>query len=414
MREILSISALFMILLILTSCQQLNITDGEQSSTKNASYIFYDEAVQAEVEKYFDKTVDELTEEDFVTLTQFKYFTISSPVETLKDIPNLFPNLNFISLSFNNALMLAENCEIVSNLKNLKAVKIYSPELPSLDFIENLTYVEIMYSDEEVNNLATASVLGADFINAKMTGNIKNYVRLVSDETIFELFHSDYIINDGEFDEYLETKVVVSKNSNGNYIYDTAVDVIGRIGNASGGLHTVDVNFDGNQDILVKNGHFGNQGLVTYSCFLYRDSNYEYCPSFSDIPNVSVDKDNKKLLSVWRNWAASHSWAMYSFVDGEFVMTDLMTEELDTEEKDDDIWIYSVEQLIGGEMQETDSYSTKDYSKEQIDELFYDENSHWGLLSDKWKTLNNLGSMIGFSIYGGDDVNATIYDIVGD
>jgi len=364
--------------------------DSAPSKEKHSEH-FYDEAVKKAVESYFEKSESELTEEDFDTLSTLHYFIIKDPVESLKDIPTVFPALNGLCVSYDKAVPAAD-CDILSEMKKLKAVKIYSPGLPSLEFARKLSYVDILYREEayqsNANNLAAASVLEKDFISGQLAGHVKNYVRIVENERIYELFTTDHALeSDDEFlDPCYESKVFISQLINSKPVLQTTVDVVDRIGNAEGGLHVVDVDFDGNEDILVENGQFGSQGMVFYSCFLNRNGLYESCSSFSEIPNATIDKDNKKVLGAWRNSAASHSWAMYEYVAGKFVMTDCLTEEpAQDEEGEIEVWTYTAEKkAASGEIIESKFYSEKEYAKEQLETLFFSEDSYWSLLSDKW------------------------------
>ena len=178
------------------------------------------------------------------------------------------------------------------------------------------------------------------------------------------------------------------------------------------------MNFDGQKDFLVVQGHFGSQGMVKYTCFLASGGTYELNESFSHIANPSLDVQNQKVLSTWRNWAASHSWAMYSFIKGKFTETDRLTQEPEvTEEIREDgseaeleVWRHEIEHF-NLKNTETEVYLTSDYSVDEWIEMFYDENSFWGLFSDKWWTLNNKGALLDWSIYG-SGVDVQIMDII--
>ncbi|MPN39767.1 hypothetical protein SDC9_187297 [bioreactor metagenome] len=169
-------------------------------------------------------------------------------------------------------------------------------------------------------------------------------------------------------------------------------------------MYLIDVDFDGTKDILVQNGHYGNQGFVEYACFLFRAGEYVICDSFTAIPNVAVDAKNKVILGCWRNWAASHSYAMYSCINDEFVMTNKLTEEpLDTSDnsgEDATLWSWTEEKRINGTMRITGKFSDKDNDPDTVRNKFWGRNSFWGLDQDKWNTLNNGGKMYDFSIYG--------------
>lgn len=62
-------------------------------------------------------------------------------------------------------------------------------------------------------------------------------------------------------------------------------------------------------------------------------------PTFTEIPNPAVDVENKMILSQWRNWAASHSWAEYKFQDNAYVQyRELCEEAVGYDEDGNDRW----------------------------------------------------------------------------
>ena len=168
---------------------------------------------------------------------------------------------------------------------------------------------------------------------------------------------------------------------------------------ASNLLKEIDVDFNGKNDILLWLGHFGNQGYISYACYLNKGNDFIECPSFSDIRNPAVDAENHVILSSWRNWAASHSYAIYYFIDGEYIEMERLTEEQITTENGEKIWTWTDEIFVNGNWQVREYFTEKDYDKETIYEKVRGVNSHWGIAQDRWRTLFNNGLMLDFSIY---------------
>lgn len=400
-----------------------------QDVVPETPYEFHDAAIKDCIERYFDKSADALTTEDFETLSKLQSFSFDAygkNVTTLLDLPDLFPELRYVSLAFSwfdEARLSMIDCEILEEMDSLRAVDIYADGLPSLDFVEKLPYVSLRYTEEaylsDEYNLAEASVLGKKFIGDQVTGHVKEYVKVADGERVYELIVTDFeqADNDEIWDSWYEAKILISEKRNGEYYFLNSLDVPGRIGNVSGGLILADANFDGLKDILISQGHFGAQGLVTYACFLNYDGTYKLCESFSEIPNPALDEQNKKVLSTWRNWAASHSWAMYSYIDGEFIETDRLTQEPEEtgehseENNGAEIWKHEVEH-ISAENTELEIYLTSEYTDDEWIAMFYDESSFWGLYSDKWWTLFNQGTLLDWSLYG-DGLDAQIMEIIG-
>ncbi len=428
---------LLLLSVVLAGCNKSELTVVESQSETTASleiktietksddriYEFHDESVKEEVERYFNRKADQLTDEDFAELAQFNSFVVVEPVETLKDLPNLFPGLLYLNITCSDG-MPKEDWQILKNLHSLKALTLTSKTTEYLEFAKDLPYLEISYSEDAdmsgKNNLSSFSVLEKGIIDSNIEGKPTKLIRVTDENGTYEMVLTN-LVYESDFSPSHERKIFVSVQNGERYVCQNILDgtsVLGGLGGySSNRLRIVDVNFDGKDDILVNNGHFGNQGLVTYTCFLNKDGAYERNESFADISNPAVDNENKKILSTWRNWAASHSWAMYVYDGTDYVMTDCLTEEeiisySSGNEQNEEVWQYTIEQLAGNEMVKDEVFTTQNYSDEEIDEMIFDENSFWGLTSDKWRTLYNNGTMIDFSIYGSIYIDDTILDII--
>ena len=124
--------------------------------------------------------------------------------------------------------------------------------------------------------------------------------------------------------------------------------------------------------------------------FLQTDTGFVEAPTFSDIPNPSIDAENQLILSQWRNSAASHSWAEYKYEDNIFVLSRELREEL-LVVSDEEIWIWTVNGEEVGRSNEL--------SKAEIENLLYNDNSEWNLSHNRWQILYNNGMMSDYSIY---------------
>lgn len=221
------------------------------------------------------------------------------------------------------------------------------------------------------------------------------YNRFQMDGFVFEWLISDFVDEDNRLWE--DGVLVVSRE--GAADEQQIIHVEGEGGDA----HRVsienrfvyeDVNFDEVPDLLICSGHHGNQGLLTYYCFLQTDDGFVESPTFTEIPNPAIDTENKLILSQWRNSAASHSWAEFEYRDSEYVMVRELTEAVASygEGQTPDIWVWTVN---GEEIGRSD-----ELTEEEIDDLIFNENSEWGIACDRWRTIYNDGLTVDFSIYG--------------
>ena len=225
-----------------------------------------------------------------------------------------------------------------------------------------------------------------------LTGNPVLYNRFQAGGWIFEWLISDYDDADNWFLE--EGVLVISREGNTKEIQIVPVKAEGGYAtwvSAKNKFEYVDVNFDTIPDLLICTGHHGNQGALTYYCFLQTETGFVEAPTFSDIPNPSIDAENQLILSQWRNSAASHSWAEYKCEDNIFVLSRELREEL-LVVSDEEIWVWTVNgEEIG---------RSNELSKAEIENLLYNENSEWNLSHSRWQILYNNGMMSDYSIYG--------------
>lgn len=98
-----------------------------------------------------------------------------------------------------------------------------------------------------------------------------------------------------------------------------------------GKIDFVDVDFDGNKDLLIYKGGFGNQGADIYDCFLWNDNKHQFkiAPSFSYILNPSIDNRQKCIYSFSRENASSYVNVKYKFQNGEFRAISTLKEKVD-------------------------------------------------------------------------------------
>ena len=237
-----------------------------------------------------------------------------------------------------------------------------------------------IYSGRDIISLSDDMIVGQVTVEDILQGNPILYDRFKTDGFVFEWIVSDY----EDENDFLEDGVLlISKEDDaGNTqvihvqaegAYDFPVPLEKK-------FEYMDVSFDNVPDLLICTGHHGNQGLITYYCFLQTDDGFAEAPTFTEIPNPSVDTENKLILSTWRNSGASHSWAEYKYEDNAYVLYRELCEELARYEKGQDaykdIWVWTVN---GEEIGRSDKLS-----EAEIDDLLYNENSEWGIAGDRW------------------------------
>ena len=254
-----------------------------------------------------------------------------------------------------------------------------------------------IYAARETISLSDDMIVGQVALEDILEGKPILYDRVIIDGFVVEWILSDY---EDEKSTLIEEGVLVISKEN-----DAENTQVIRVQGRGGGwgppaglankFEYMDVNFDDVPDLLICTGHHGNQGAITYYCFLQTDTGFVEVPTFTDIVNPSVDTENQLILSQWRNWAASHSWAEYKYQDNSYVLYRELCEEAEIPEKgqeaNEDIWVWTVN---GEEIGRSDKLS-----ESEIEDLLYNENSEWRISDDRWRTIYNNGLTADFSIY---------------
>lgn len=84
-----------------------------------------------------------------------------------------------------------------------------------------------------------------------------------------------------------------------------------------------DVTFDGNKEVLVSLGNYGNQGVEFYDCFTWNPAVGKYIaiPSFRQIGNASVSLNHHCIYSKERASASEYIQEKYIFHERKFIKT---------------------------------------------------------------------------------------------
>ena len=352
--------------------------------------------------------------------SQLKSLYLNADQISISNI-SLLSKLKHLDLVY---LQNVKQCDLkfISNIPSVKQVVLSYCEMRDVSAITNMHNLTkfVITCDREFNSpngLAT-------FTGIKENNNLK-YAELKDGETLtgysivrddnntYEIFAKPNKIEGEKDPEKLYqgqviTILVEGKNSNSQPLQKISYTV----GNSESGncqpdfeniFYSVDVNFDSKKDILLLDGYFGNQGAAYYDCFLWDNKTNSFIKndSFYEIPNVSIDQNSCTVLGCWRNWAASHSYAMYKYMDGKFVMISELTEEAvldNTLKNNQERWKYTDERLKDGKMQIVDQLTVVSPGVGES-EKFFKYGSYWDLNGDKWRHLDNSDPLSGFNIY---------------
>jgi len=152
------------------------------------------------------------------------------------------------------------------------------------------------------------------------------------------------------------------------------------------GLHVVDVNFDGNLDVIVLDGFGGAHSNTWYDCWLWDPvaSSFAECPSFSQICNPSIDPDKQCIYSTGGSGASNQLWEIYKFIKGQFVVANSLEYNI-VYDKNGIAYQFHEEKLENGEMVTVrdKTVQTNDYYA-AITSAGYADDNLWQLNNPRW------------------------------
>ena len=204
------------------------------------------------------------------------------------------------------------------------------------------------------------ALLGADFLTGRISeyahghrNYFVEYSRTIRNGTAYEVFatsQSEYGL------------LVISQADDAGFVYLQSfyVPVWFQV-RTDDRLILLDLTGNGTLDILVLDHYQGTQGWALYNAFI--NQNGGYVPLKFPIPNPRFDAEEQLFASQVRNWAASHSWFLYEYQDGEIVMAYKLTREWDWYDEYEEL-IYIIE-LAGGKLTDIILRESVDYEEMQ-------------------------------------------------
>lgn len=351
--------------------------------------------------------------DDLLQYRQLEYLSIDAAQISIGDPGTMSKLDNLETVCFKNAIL--PNLGFITNIPNIQKVALMECSIADVSPAINMELNQLVITcdpEAEPSSLACLpGIEGNSYLESISLENgiLNGYAKMADDNHVFEVFITPNKIDEDTYRGQFYSIIVEDRQMNPIQMIPYAVRTdeysVSLYPSLEKTFYLLDVNFDGFNDILILTGYYGTQGAACYTCWLWDAGTGAYIQndSFSDIPNVSIDRDSHRVLGCWRNWAASHSWAMYQYIDGEFVMTSMLTIEAiwdDTLSEEPTRWQYTDERLIDGQMQIYEQFTVVIPGKDDDKVMKYRrESGYWDLYGDQWQQLDNGGLLVDFSIY---------------
>ena len=115
------------------------------------------------------------------------------------------------------------------------------------------------------------------------------------------------------------------------YSYPKGDIYLDPMGGRKDSCQMVDVTFDGNKDLLVRLGQFGNQGVEYWDAYIWNETKekFIFTPSFREIPNPTINEKDKVIESFSRGSAADYEYGKWLYKKGKFTEVSHKLEHLD-------------------------------------------------------------------------------------
>lgn len=180
------------------------------------------------------------------------------------------------------------------------------------------------------------SILGCKESKVGQKCSAKDNTSIAGDSTIFEKVAAP---KDIESLDTLSTVIVNVDPNPKNFVFKIAImrgektvqiilysypkdDIyLDPMGGRKDSCQMVDVTFDGNKDLLVRLGQFGNQGVEYWDAYIWNEAQnkFIFTPSFREIPNPTINEKDKVIESFSRGSAADYELGKWVYKKGKFV-----------------------------------------------------------------------------------------------
>lgn len=248
--------------------------------------------------------------------------------------------------------------------RNIYSMNIDGSDKRILADLANDVYKDVTY---EINAQISEDMPKYRFVATGMTLDIDEWVigyvmgLEVYDENGHSLLTADF--SQTVFDEVI-----------GNAVYNEMMDTMG--------LHVVDVNFDGFNDVIILKDFSGAHGNTWYNCWLWdpKTSSFVESEAFADICNPALDPKKKSIYSTGGSGAGNKQWDIYQFIKDEFVVTNSLSYEMTNES-----YHFIAQNLLKGEMKIVrDEVIQSDSFDNALSALGYINDNVWQLDNPRW------------------------------
>ncbi len=164
--------------------------------------------------------------------------------------------------------------------------------------------------------------------------------------------------NGSKIDQTLTSENLVFYLNQNNKISQEEIVRLDKNVVSDGPLIFDDFNFDGTEDVAVKNGNLGNYGAASYDVYVYNVTKKKFVPSeeLTDLASNSfgmfeVDHERKRLITYAKSGAAMHYITEFTVIPNRGLVKVYEVEEdasggerviVTTKEFKDDKWIKTV------------------------------------------------------------------------
>ena len=362
-------------------------------------------------ETYESRDDSPFTKEELAKLAQQTTLRLGYDTKSLADLPKYFPNLRSLDiLGRYYSEVTEEQLTLIAGL-GLKALTLRMNAPVDPKPFANLPYLNITSNafddaDERIpadTGLAKHSVLGEQFIKNKIDGVLIEYLRVNYGGRLYELFVKapSMAISEHNGEEYLpidqaEAWLFICKKAGQSY---SCIDSYGPLpryayyNGIHGGLALADANFDGREDILILYAVEGVESRPYYHALLQQpNGKYKLCESFREIPHPELCARDNTVMGSARGGMGARYYELYAYQNESFVNIESLYRHwvFAGENEDGSSEGFDAYDVTASDDTKKTTYSPETHSEAYLKKVFLDDNSKWGLNSDKWLHLSEI------------------------